>query len=220
MPRMTIDFVSDVVCPWCIIGLRGLEIALERVGDIEAEIRFHPFELNPDMPPEGENGIEHVGRKYGSGPEQVRRGRAAMKERAAGLGFAMNGSDDSRIWNTFDAHRLLHWAAIAGRQVALKHALFAAYFTRNESVADRAVLVAAAERAGLDAAMAREVLEGGRYADEVRAAELYWRGEGVQGVPHIVIDDRYVISGGQPPEAFEKALRHILAQRAVQPAAG
>lgn len=216
MARMTFDFVSDVSCPWCVIGLRGLEIALERVADlVQPEIRFHPFELNPDMPPEGENVLEHVGRKYGSSPEQLRENRASMKERAAALGFVMNSSDDSRIWNTFDAHRLLHWARLEGRQVALKHALFDAYFTRQQSPADPEVLVHAASAAGLDSTIAREVLASGQYGEDVRLAERRWLTEGVRGVPHIVINDAYVISGGQPPEKFERALRHIASEVAA-----
>jgi predicted DsbA family dithiol-disulfide isomerase len=213
MKRLTFDFVSDVSCPWCVIGLRGLEIALQKVSDlVTPEIRFHPFELNPNMPPEGENVLEHISRKYGSSPEQFRENRASMEERAAGLGFTMNSSDTSRIWNTFDAHRLLHWAGLGSHQVALKHALFDAYFTRLLSPADHDVLVQAATIAGLDADAAREVLTSGQYADEVRAEEQRWLTEGVRGVPHVVINGAYVISGGQPPEKFERALRHIAAE--------
>jgi predicted DsbA family dithiol-disulfide isomerase len=215
MTRMTLDFVSDISCPWCLIGLRGLEIALQKIGGlIEPEIRFHPFELNPTMPPEGENVLEHVSRKYGSSPEQVRENRAAMQERAAGLGFTMNTGDESRIWNTFDAHRLLHWAALGTGQVALKHELFDAYFTRQQSPADHEVLVSAATAAGLDPEVARDVLVSGRYAEEVRQEEQRWLTEGVRGVPHIVINEAFVISGGQPPEKFERALRHIASGKA------
>jgi predicted DsbA family dithiol-disulfide isomerase len=221
MKRMTFDFVSDVSCPWCVIGLRGLEIALERVGElVQPEIRFHPFELNPDMPPDGENVLEHVGRKYGSSPEQLRENRASMKERAAALGFVMNSSDDSRIWNTFDAHRLLHWAGLEGRQLALKHALFDAYFTAQQRLADRDVLVGAAIVAGLNSTIAREVLSSGQYAEEVRLEERRWLTEGVPGVPHIVINDAFVISGGQPPEKFERALRHIASEASTALSAG
>jgi predicted DsbA family dithiol-disulfide isomerase len=125
---MKIDFVSDVSCPWCIIGLRGLEGALERARDlVDATITFQPFELNPGMPPEGENIVPHVGHKYGSSPEQSAANRAMIHQRAAAVGFTMNTSDQSRIYNTFDAHRLLHWAEGGGRQAALKHALFDAY---------------------------------------------------------------------------------------------
>ncbi|WP_010546138.1 DsbA family oxidoreductase [Sphingomonas elodea] len=211
MPRtLSIDFVSDVVCPWCIIGLRGLEIALERVRDVAtAEIRFHPFELNPAMPPEGENIVEHIGRKYGATPEQSAGTRAMIRERASALGFSMEMTDESRIYNTFDAHRLLHWAGIAGGQQALKHALFAVYFSEGRNPGDRAVLLDAAARAGLDIAEAAQVLDEGRYGEAVRAEEALWQSRGIQSVPAIVVDQRYLISGGQPPEAFEQALREI-----------
>nr|WP_315384444.1 DsbA family oxidoreductase [uncultured Sphingomonas sp.] len=216
MPRqLTIDFVSDVVCPWCVIGLKGLEEALARASDaVTAEIRFHPFELNPAMAPEGENIVEHIGRKYGATPEQSAGTRAMIRERAAALDFTMAMVDDSRIYNTFDAHRLLHWAGLAGDQRALKMALFTAYFTDGENPGDGAVLLAAAEQAGLDAAEAARVLDEGRYAEKVRAGEALWQSRGIQSVPAIVIDQRYLISGGQPPEAFEQALRQIAAEPA------
>lgn len=214
MPRaLTIDFVSDIACPWCVIGLRGLEVALERVRDLaSAEFRFHPFELNPDMVPEGENIVEHIGRKYGSTPEQSAATRAMIRERAAALGFVMAMDDQSRIYNTFDAHRLLHWAGLEGRQHALKHALFAAYFTDGRNPGDRSVLLDAAQRAGLDGAAAAEVLDSNRYADAVRSEETLWRSRGIHAVPAIIIDGKYLISGGQPPEAFEQALRQIASQ--------
>jgi predicted DsbA family dithiol-disulfide isomerase len=128
--KLHIDFVSDISCPWCIIGLRALEVALDRARDVvTANIAFQPFELNPHMPREGENVVEHVTQKYGSTPEQSAANRTMISERAAELGFAMNGSAASRIYNTFDAHRLLYWAALHNRQAALKEALFVAYFT-------------------------------------------------------------------------------------------
>ncbi|MBB3880597.1 DsbA family oxidoreductase [Sphingomonas pseudosanguinis] len=214
MPRpIRIDFVSDISCPWCIIGLRGLEIALERLGDaVEADIHFQPFELNPAMAPEGENIIEHIGRKYGATPEQSAANRANIRERAASVGFTMAMTDTSRIYNSFDAHRLLHWAGIEGRQTALKHALFDSYFTHGEDISDHDVLIAAAVRAGLDAEQARAILSSDLYATEVREAERLWQGRGIQSVPAIVIDNRYLISGGQPPESFEQALRQIAAE--------
>jgi len=210
---LKIDFVSDVVCPWCIIGLRGLEEAIERTRDVvDVTVHFQPFELNPQMAPEGENIGEHIARKYGSTPEQSAANRQMIRDRAGALGFAMNSSADSRIYNTFDAHRLLHWAETEGKQAALKHALFTAYFSEQRDVSDADVLVAAAEKAGLDGAAAREVLASGRYAQEVRAAEQLWQSRGISSVPAIVIEDRWLISGGQPPEAFERALREIAAE--------
>jgi len=212
---MRIDFVSDVSCPWCIIGLRGLEEALARTVDvIDADIHFQPFELNPDMPPAGQNIVEHITQKYGSTAEQSGGNREMIRARAADLGFTMAMSDQSRIYNTFDAHRLLHWAEQEGRQAAVKHALFEAYFTQGKSPADHDVLIAAAENAGLDGNAAREVLASGRFAKEVREAEQLWRSRGIDAVPAVVIDGRYLISGGQPAEAFEQALRQIAEQAA------
>ncbi|WP_312161481.1 DsbA family oxidoreductase [Phenylobacterium sp.] len=214
---MKIDFVSDVSCPWCVIGLGGLEEALRNVGDlVDAQIHFQPFELNPDMPPEGQNIVEHIGQKYGSTPEQSAANRAAIHARAAEVRFTMKTSDQSRIYNTFDAHRLLHWAGIVGGQDRLKRALFDAYFTEGQSPADHEVLVAAAQSAGLDAAAAREVLSSGRYADEVRAAERHWLSAGINSVPAVIINDRYLISGGQPAAAFEQAIRTIAAEEAAR----
>jgi len=208
-----IDFVSDVSCPWCVIGLRALEEALARTRDVvDAEIHFQPFELNPHMPPEGQNIVEHVAQKYGATPERSAENRKMIHARAAELGFTMTTSEQSRIYNTFDAHRLLHWAEIEGRQPQLKHALFDAYFNRGENPSDPEVLEAAAGRAGLDGGAAREVLASGRYSAEVRDAERLWQSRGINAVPAVIIDGRYLIMGGQPPEAFEEALRHIAAE--------
>jgi predicted DsbA family dithiol-disulfide isomerase len=211
---MTIDFVSDVSCPWCVIGPKGLEEALERVGDlVRADIHFQPFELNPDMPPEGQNIREHVAQKYGSTPQQSAAARENIRARAEGVGFRIAMKDDSRIYNTFDAHRLLHWAELEGKQPALKHALFEAYFTEGRSPGDHQVLVDAAEAAGLDPKAARGVLETGAYAKAVREAEKFWLSQGITGVPAVIINGKYLISGGQPPEAFERAIRSIAAER-------
>jgi predicted DsbA family dithiol-disulfide isomerase len=207
-----IDFVSDVVCPWCVIGLKSLEQALARAADaVTAEIHVQPFELNPDMPAGGESLAERLS-KYGRSPEEMAQMRAHLRDRAAEVGFEMGTREGGRIYNTFDAHRLLHWAGLSGRQTALKNALFSAYFTRNESLDDPEVLVAAAAAAGLPADEAREVLASGLYAYEVRAEEARWRGLGINSVPSIVINDKYLISGGQPAEVFEQALRRIAAE--------
>ena len=221
MARMTIsiriDFVSDVSCPWCIIGLKELEEALRRVGDlVEAGIHFQPFELNPNMPAEGQSLVEHVAQKYGSTPEQLQERRAMIRGRAAELGFTIAlPPANGRVYNTFDAHRLLHWAGIESRQREFKLALFTAYFTDCLNPSDRGVLADAAESAGLDRAVALEVLESGRYAKEVRAAEQYWQAQGIHAVPAVIINRRYLISGGQPAEAFEGAIRKIAAETAV-----
>ena len=220
-----IDFVSDVVCPWCVVGLGGLETALDALKDegITAEIAFQPFELNPDMAPEGENVTEHIAAKYGSTPEQSAANRAMITARAAEAwpGFDMRMSAESRIWNTFDAHRLLAWAKDAGgetgaaAQKALKQALFRTHFTDGKPLADAGVLTQAAEAAGLDRAEAAEVLASGRYAAEVRADQALWRSRGINSVPAVVVEGKYLISGGQPAAVFEEALRKIAAEQAA-----
>ena len=210
---MRIDFVSDIVCPLCVIGLNALEAAIARTADVVTpDITFHPFELNPTMPPEGQNVAEHVAEKYGSTPEQSAASRAAIRARAAEHGFVMTGDSDSRIYNTFDAHRLLHWALGEGRQHALKMRLFTLYFTEGGNVSDREALVAAAADAGLDPVAARAVLDEGRFAQEVRAEQHFWHSQGINAVPAIVINGKYLIQGGQPAEAFERALRGIAAE--------
>ena len=212
-----IDFVSDVSCPWCIIGLKGLEQALERVGDlVEADVHFQPFELNPHMPREGQRLVEHVAQKYGSTPQQFAERRAMIRERAAELGFTIAlPAEEGRVYNTFDAHRLLHWAGLEGQQRELKLALFEAYFTHCLDPSDREVLADAAERAGLDRGTAIEVLTSDRYVEEVRAAERIWRAKGISAVPAVIFNDRYLIFGGQPAEIFEQAIRRIAADSPV-----
>lgn len=205
-----IDFVSDVACPWCVIGLRSLMKALDAVGDkVEAEIHFQPFELNPNMPPEGENTTEHVQKKYGSSQEQSSAARNAIRDNGEALGFKFNYDANSRIWNTFDAHRLLYWAGIEGRQLEMKEALFTVNFTEQKSTSDHEVLVGAAKAAGLDEAKARDVLSSGAYTQEVRHEEEVWRNRGISAVPSVIFNQRWMIQGGQPPKVFEQALRQI-----------
>ena len=208
---MKIDFVSDVACPWCAVGLNALEIALARIGDeIPVELRFEPFELNPQMRAEGEDANEYLGRKYGRSPEQLAQSRQVLRERGAAVGFAFG--ERARVWNTFDAHRLLAWAAtVPGAQRKLKHALLGAYHTHGENPGGHDVLLRLAGESGLDVAEAGAVLASAAYADAVRARERFWQQQGIDAVPAVVIDDRHLISGGQPPEVFERALREIAA---------
>ena len=209
---LKIDFVSDVSCPWCAIGLASLERALERVGsDVRAELHFQPFELNPGMPAGGQDVTEHLTQKYGSTPEQQAASREAIRLRGESVGFVFRKEGRGRIYNTFDAHRLLHWAAVegGGHQLALKKALLGAYFTEGRSPADIEVLVGAAAAAGLDAQRAREILAGDEYADAVRKSEQFYLDHGIHAVPAVIINDRHLIEGGQPPEVFEQALRRI-----------
>lgn len=230
--HLRIDFVSDVSCPWCVIGLKALDQALARVGgEITAELQFQPFELNPQMGPAGQEITEHITEKYGISPAQAQANRENIRARGAQLGFtfsmsmatdvqagAMDGGDAggksrSRIYNTFDAHRLLHWAQLEGlaQQRALKEALFKAYFTDGQSPASHEVLVQLAADAGLDAARAREILASGEYAAQVREREQFYTSQGIHSVPAIIINQRHLISGGQPAEVFEQALRQIAA---------
>jgi predicted DsbA family dithiol-disulfide isomerase len=205
-----IDFVSDVSCPWCAIGLASLQQALTKLeGEVTADIHFQPFELNPQMAADGEDSTEHLVRKYGSSAEQIDANRAAIRDRGAALGFTFNMDRRSRVYNTFDAHRLLHWAELEGRHIALKQALLRAYFTDGEDVSAHDALVRLAVEAGLDAERARQVLADDEYADEVRAQEQFFMSRGIHSVPATIINGQHLISGGQPPEAFEEALRQI-----------
>lgn len=214
---LRIDFISDIACPWCVIGLRSLLVALDNLdGEVEAQIRFWPFELNPDMPPEGENTTEHVQKKYGSNAERSAAVRQAIKEHGEALGFTFNYGPDSRIWNTFDAHRLLAWALPQGKQLALKQALFKSNFTDQRPSNDVAALLDAVREAGLDVTGAREVLESGAFADEVRAEEEQWRANGISAVPSVIFNQRWLIQGGQPPQLFEQAMRDIITGNAKE----
>ena len=207
---MRIDFVSDVSCPWCVVGLRALEQALERLGDeVRAEIHVQPFELNPQMPPEGQDIAEHLTQKYGSTPAQLASNAEAIRARGEALGFNFRMDRRTRVYNTFDAHRLLHWAAIEGRDVALKHALLRAYFSDGENPGAPETLVRLATEVGLDATRARAILLTGEYSEEVRERQRYYTGRGIHAVPAVIVNDRHLISGGQPVEAFEQALRRI-----------
>jgi predicted DsbA family dithiol-disulfide isomerase len=209
---LKIDFVSDVACPWCAVGLGALERAAEKLqGEVELELHFQPFELNPQMALEGEDVDEHLSRKYGRTKEQFAAARAAIRERGAAVGFEFG--ERSRIWNTFDAHRLLHWAGLegAGVQHALKSALLKAYHGEGRNPSDPEVLAGIAAGVGLNEARAREILQGDEFADAVRAEEQHWLRLGINSVPAVVINDRHLISGGQPPEVFEQALREIAA---------
>jgi predicted DsbA family dithiol-disulfide isomerase len=210
---LKIDFVSDVACPWCAIGLLSLEKAVERVaGEVSVEIHFQPFELNPAMAPEGEDATEHLMRKYRVSAEQLAGTRTMLRQRGTELGFAFG--ERSRVWNTFDAHRLLHWAALeAGpaAQRAVKHGLLKAYHGDDLNPGDHEVLLRVAADAGLDVDRAREVLETGEFADEVREREQFFQQAGINAVPAVIVNERHLIQGGQPVEVFERALREIAA---------
>lgn len=210
--RLKIDFVSDVSCPWCAIGLHALETALQRVApDVTAELHFQPFELNPQMAAEGEDTVEHLTRKYGITEAQAAANAANIRERGAAVGFEFGLHKRKRVWNTFDAHRLLHWAELEGeaKQTALKKRLLQAYFTDGDNPSDVELLVRAATDVGLDPVRARAILASDAYAAETRQRERMYTEAGIQSVPAIIINDQHLISGGQPVEVFERALRQI-----------
>ena len=214
---LKIDFVSDVACPWCAVGLGSLEQALRQLdGEITAELHFQPFELNPHMGPEGQDAGEHLAQKYGSSPEQQAANWEMLRQRAAAVGVPFSREGRRRVWNTFDAHRLLHWAGEidAPSQLALKKALLHAYFGEGRGLADHQVLLDAVAAAGLDVAGARAVLASDTYATQVREQERFYTSQGIHAVPSVIVNDRHLIQGGQPPEVFAQALRQIAAEEA------
>ncbi len=218
---LKIDFVSDISCPWCAIGLSALEQALGKLqGEVAAEVHFQPFELNPQMPPGGQDITEHLTQKYGSTAAQQTQIRATIAQRGADVGFEFNPGGRGRIYNTFDAHRLLCWAETqgAGRQAALKHALLVACHRRGQAMDAHDVLLQAVGAAGLDPVAAQAVLAGDEFAAEVRQREAFYANQGIHSVPAVIINDRHLISGGQPAAVFEQALRQIAAQGAAAPA--
>lgn len=208
-----IDIISDVVCPWCFIGYRQLERALAIAG-LAGDIRWHPFELNPDMPREGADMAEHF-REKGMPPERLAAASAHLREMGASLGIDFTHRS-KRVWNTFDAHRLLHWARDSGRQTALQLLLFEAYFTRGENVSDPQVLLAAVESAGLDRAEAAAVLAGDAEAAAVRALEGRWRQLGISGVPAMIVAERALITGAQEADRLAVALGKLAAEVAKE----
>jgi predicted DsbA family dithiol-disulfide isomerase len=213
---MRIDFVADVACPWCAIGLNALERALERIGgDIDVELHMQPFELNPTMPPEGADVAEYLKGKYGMSDDELKSGHERIAARGAAEGFTFG--ERRHVWNTFDAHRLLRWAGTEGApgtQRALSHALLAAYHGQGRNPAAADVLLELVAQVGLPVERAREVLASDAFAEEVRAAEQFWQDVGIHAVPAVVIDRKHLISGGQPSAVFESALRQIAAERA------
>ena len=210
---VTIDIVSDVVCPWCIIGYKQLEIALSVMpGEFEADVNWHPFELNPQMPPEGQNLRQHLAEKYGTNAEQSSGARNRLTQLGEALGFTFNFDDELRMVNTFQAHQLLHWAHEQGRQTDLKLLLFAAYFSEGRDVSQPAELVQLAVTAGLPEEGAREVLESGRYAEPVRSAQRLWREREVHAVPAFVFNSQYMVPGAQEAETFLRILKNMRAK--------
>jgi len=216
MTPLRIDIVSDVVCPWCIIGFTQLQRALTQLGDeVEVDLHWHPFELNPQMPAEGQELREHLAQKYGTSVAQSQAARARLTQIAESLGVEFRFYEGMRMHNTFRAHQLLHWAGEQGKQTELELALFETNFSRGENVDDPEVLAAAAGRAGLDEDGARAVLQDGQYADTVREEQRFWLSKGIHAVPSFILDGRYLIPGAQDPEVFVAALRRLLDEKAA-----
>ena len=205
---LRIDIISDVMCPWCIIGYRQLAIALEADGTAH-EIHWHPFELNPNMPAQGQNILEHVAEKYGSTPEQSRESRVRMGALGDELGFKFNFSDEKRMHNTFNAHQLLHWADTLGRKDDLKQALFSAHFTDGRNLSDNAVLADVAAEIGFDRDEAVSVLDDQRFAKDVRQAESFWINQGISGVPAVVFDRQHLVTGARGVEYYSSILKQL-----------
>ncbi len=217
MKNIRIDFVSDVACPWCAIGLGSLEQAIEQVkGEIQVELQFHPFELNPNMPKGGQDTLEHLTQKYGSSEEDIRKNQKQIQLRAKDVGFPFHENVRPRVYNTFDCHRLLHWAQTEislASQYLLKRELLTSYFTLNENLDDPEVLLGAVQRAGLNVLQAKQVLESDQYTNEVREALEYYKTIGISAVPSVIVEGKYLIQGGQPAEVFANALRQISAEQ-------
>ncbi|RBO85946.1 DsbA family oxidoreductase [Marinomonas aquiplantarum] len=212
---LNIQFVSDIMCPWCVVGLGNLNKALDQLDDsVAVDLTFQPFELNPNMPAEGQGFREHIIEKYGISEQESDQNRAMIKARGQEVDFDFNFTDDSRMRNSFDAHRLLHWAGTQGKQAELKAALFKAHFTHNQDVSNYSVLANLAASVDLDLAEAKAILEGQHYADEVREQEAFWQQNGIQSVPTVIVNNKYAISGGQPAEVFKSALDEIMAKEA------
>ncbi|MEX0371768.1 MAG: DsbA family oxidoreductase [Tateyamaria sp.] len=213
-PVVDVDIVSDVMCPWCIVGFRQLEQALAHVG-AGARVRWHPFELNPDMPPEGQNLTEHIAQKYGASPEQSAQNRAHLQALGQSLGIDFVFSEDSRIVNTFAAHQVLDAALEQGLQHPLKLALFRAHFTEQRDVSEIDVLLDLATEVGLDRDSTADILRTGSHAQSVREKQAFWTGHGIGGVPSMVFGGTYLTTGAQGAQAYANVLRKAIADKAA-----
>ncbi|WP_416307895.1 DsbA family oxidoreductase [Neptunicella sp. SCSIO 80796] len=213
MQQLKIDIVSDVSCPWCIIGYQGLQLALEELQDsIQAEIEWHPFELNPTMPAEGQDIVEHITEKYGISVEQSEQNREAIKQRGLTVGYEFGHRGGGRIYNTFDAHRLLDWAKQHSKQTELKLALFDLYFKQGGNPSDHAQLLETVESVGLPVDEAKAILGSDDYTQQVRQQQQQYQQMGISSVPAFIINNKYLLSGGQPPASFKQALQDIAAK--------
>jgi len=208
--HLKLDIVSDVSCPWCIIGYQSLNQALTKLDpDITVDITWQPFELNPNMPKEGQDITEHITEKYGISVEESHKNRKMIMQRGSELGYEFGNRIDGRIYNTFDAHRLLHWAKEEGKQTELKLALFDLYFKLNDDPSDHAKLLQVSENVGLDRNRAQQILASNEYDQDVRELQRHYQAAGISSVPAVIVNNKHLISGGQPADVFEQALKEI-----------
>jgi predicted DsbA family dithiol-disulfide isomerase len=207
---LKLDIVSDVSCPWCIIGYKALESALQNLSpEIQAEITWQPFELNPAMPKEGQEINEHLTQKYGITVEQSEQNRAMIRQRGLDVGYEFGNRGGGRIYNTFDAHRLLHWAKEQNKQTELKLALFDLYFKQSGNPGDHQQLLDVVDKVGLDIELAKQILDSKQYEQEVRELQRHYQTQGISSVPAVIVNNKHLISGGQPADVFEQAFRDI-----------
>jgi predicted DsbA family dithiol-disulfide isomerase len=209
--KIKLDIVSDVVCPWCVVGYKHLEAAIHELGiEDKVEIEWQPFELNPDMPENGENLRDHIMRKYGSSAEESQQARASITEKGAAYGFSFNFTDEMRMVNTLDAHVLLEYAHQVGKQTELKQRLFSAYFTEQKDVSDREVLLNEVESVGMSRLGAEQQLEDGSLREQIRAQEAHWHQLGISGVPTVIFNRSSAVTGAHPQESYKQILQELL----------
>lgn len=215
-PVITVDIVSDVVCPWCIIGFKKLEKAMQGFdGRARFELAWHAFELNPGMPPEGQDINEHMAQKYGATAEQSKANRERLRNAGSDLDFEFSYKDTMRMVNTFDAHRLLHWAGETGQQTALKLALFKAHFTDGKDVSNHSVLVEIAQSVGLSKDRAANILATDMFAAEVRAVEAEWQDRFITGVPAFIFNKKFMVPGAQDSDVFAQIIESKILAKAA-----
>jgi predicted DsbA family dithiol-disulfide isomerase len=213
-PTIKIDYVSDVACPWCAVGLGNLNKAIAQLSDqVNFEVHFHPFELNPNMHLGGQDAIEHLTEKYGLTVQQVKANQENIRTKALEAGFEFHPEGRKRVYNTFNAHRLLHWAGREfglEKQAALKKELLNTYFCLAVNLDDQHNLLDAVTRSGLDEARAQEVLHNNEFAKDVREEESIYTNVGISSVPSIILNDQYLLQGAQPPESFMNAFEQLI----------
>ena len=206
-----IDVVSDVACPWCAIGVKTLENALKAIqGSINVQVHLQPFELNPDMPEGGQEVLTYLSRKYGTSVEQVKANQQRIYDRAREVGFDFHPEGRKHVYNTFNCHRLIHWASIEygpEQAFALKKALLVAYFTYADNMDDVQTLINAVQAASLDTNRAAQILASDEFSQEVRTAQTRWKMMGIQGVPAFILNNKFLVEGAQPEENLVAAIR-------------